>query len=208
MARLRLLPRDERFFTLFDDAANYAVEGVDTLQKLLADIEHIEAYRKQMSDIEHAADKVNHEAMDKINRTFVTPIDPEDIRAISNGLDDIIDSTMAAVERFAMYRVKKTHPGAYAMADVLLKAVIAGKAAVGGLGDLRQRKEILTHCIEINRLENDGDRIYREALGGLFDQGDMLQLLCWKEIFEHIEQAIDYCEDLADAISVVITKHS
>jgi predicted phosphate transport protein (TIGR00153 family) len=209
VAKLRLIPRDERFFDLFEQAADIGVAGVETLQKMLANICVADECRKQIADIEHQGDSVIHETMDKLNRTFVTPLDPEDIRAIASDLDDIIDYTQAAAERVILYDVSEPHQGAIELAKVLLQAVREVRQVVGMLRDLGpRRKEIMTLCIEINRLENAGDHIYREALGNLFRAGDLMELMRWKEIFEQIEQAIDQCEDLADVIESVVVKHA
>lgn len=208
MAKLRLIPRDEQFFSLFEQATDIAVAGAETLQLMLADLPKAEEYRLKIADIEHAGDSVIHAVMEKLNRTFVTPIDPEDISAIASRLDDIIDFTQAAAERIVLYDVTKIHPGSVELAAVLMQTVKVVKECVALLRDMSQRKAILQHCIEINRLENAGDRVYREALGNLFRAGDLLELMRWKEIFEQIEQAIDECEDLADVIESVIVKHA
>ncbi|HOF87346.1 MAG TPA: DUF47 family protein [Armatimonadota bacterium] len=209
MAKLRLIPQDERFFRLFEQAADIGVSGVEVLQRMLGDITLAEECREQIAEIEHAGDSVIHETMGKLNRTFITPLDPEDIRAIANDLDDIIDFTQAAAERVVLYNVAAPHLGAVELCTVLLQAAREVRAVVGLLGDLGgQRKEILRLCIEINRLENAGDRVYREALGNLFRAGDLLELMRWKEIFEQIEQAIDQCEDLADVIEGIVAKNA
>jgi len=208
VARINFLPRDERFFDLFEQASAVAVTSADLLQRMLADIEHAEQYRQEMVHLEHKGDSVIHEVMQKLNRTFVTPLDQEDIRAIASRLDDIIDYTQAAVERIVLYHVESALPGAIKQAAVLTQTVKEVQLVVGKLRDMRQRKEIVDHCIEINRLENVGDFIYREALGSLFHDGDLLELMRWKEIFEQIEDGLDQCEDLADVIESVIVKHS
>lgn len=208
MARLRLLPRDERFFELFEQAADFAVAAADSLRLLFTDTANCELYRKQMADIEHAADKLNHEAVDKLNRTFVTPLDPEDIRTIANRLDDIIDFTHAAVERIALYKVTEVNEAAIALSEVLILSTNETKSMVTCLRDMSQRSVLAAHCIEINRLENTGDCIYREALGSLFSAGDLHELFRWKEIIECIERAIDQCEDLANSLELMVTKYS
>ena len=208
MARISFIPRDERFFDLFEQAAAVAVAGAAVLQHMLADIGNAEQYRQEMAHLEHQGDTLIHDVVKKLNRTFVTPLDQEDIRAIASRLDDIIDYTQAAVERIVLYHVEAALPGAIDQAAVLAQTVKEVQSVIGKLRDLRQRKEMLDHCIEINRLENVGDHIYREALGSLFHDGDLLELMRWKEIFEQIEDALDQCEDLADLIESVIVKHS
>lgn len=208
MARFRLLPRDERFFELFEQAAAIGVDGAETLQHMLEDFARAEEYRQKIADLEHNGDAVIHEVMDKLNRTFITPLDPEDIRALASRLDDIIDFTQAAAERLVLYNVSEPYPASLALAKELVATAKEVQIVVGLLRNLGQRREILEHCIEINRLENAGDKIYREALGNLFRSGDLIELIRWKEIFEQIEQAIDECEDLADVIESVIVKNA
>lgn len=208
MARLRLLPRDERFFELFEQATGIIVAGAETLQQMLDDFGQAEMYRKKIHDLEHDGDSVIHEVVDKLNRTFVTPLDPEDIRALANHLDDVIDYTQAAAERLVLYHVSEPLPASRDLAKVLVTAAKELQSVVVLLRNCRQRREILEHCIEINRLENAGDKVYREALGNLFRQGDPMELMRWKEIFEQIEQAIDQCEDLADVIESIVVKHA
>jgi len=205
---LRLLPRDEKFFELFEKASGVVLAGAETLLRMLNDFENADQYRKQIGDLEHEGDAVIHAVMDKLNRTFVTPFDHEDIRAIASRLDDIIDFTQAAAERLVLYRVKAPYPDSVELASVLVQTVRQVDAVVGMLRDLSQRRPIIENCIEINRLENSGDRLYREALGRLFADGNLLELIRWKEIFEQIEQAIDECEDLADVIESIVVKHA
>ncbi|HEY3378046.1 MAG TPA: DUF47 family protein, partial [Armatimonadota bacterium] len=197
-----------RFFELFEQATDIIVAGADTLQHMLEDFGNAETYRKQISDLEHAGDSVIHEVMDKLNRTFVTPLDPEDIRAIASRLDDVIDFTQAASERLVLYHVKDPLPSSLQLTKVLVVVVREVRSVVALLRDFGQRREIMEHCIEINRLENAGDKVYREALGTLFRQGDPMELMRWKEIFDQVEQAIDQCEDLADVIESVVVKHA
>ena len=208
MARFRLLPRDDRFFDLFEQATGVIVSGAEQLQQMLENFDQAEAYRQRIADLEHQGDSIIHDVVHRLNRTFVTPIDPEDIRALSSRLDDVIDYTQAAAERLVLYHVETPNAGSIALCKVLVETTREVKHVVSMLRDLSQRKAILTGCIEINRLENAGDRIYREALGNLFRQGDLLELMRWKEIFEQIEQAIDQCEDLADVVESIVVKNA
>ncbi|MHB9025058.1 MAG: DUF47 domain-containing protein [Armatimonadota bacterium] len=208
MGRLRIMPRDERFFDLFEQAADVVAAGAVSLHTMLEHIDQAEQYRREIAELEHKGDSIIHDVVDKLNRTFITPIDPEDIRAIASRLDDIIDFTQAAAERLVLYCVTETNSESRALAKVLVQTTDIVKQVVAMLRDFRGRRDIIENCIEINRLENAGDKIYREALGRLFEQGDLLELMRWKEIFEQIEQAIDQCEDLADIIESVVVKHA
>ena len=208
MARIRIMPRDERFFDLFEQAAAIGVTGAETLRRMLEDLNHAEQYRQDIADLEHSGDAVIHEVIDKLNRMFVTPLDPEDIRALASRLDDIIDFTQAAAERLVLYNVTTPHAASLTLTDELIATTREVQLVVGMLRDLSQRRRIIEHCIEINRLENAGDKIYREALGNLFRSGDLIELIRWKEVYEEIEQAIDECEDLADVIESVVVKYA
>lgn len=208
VVKLRLLPRDERFFELFEQAVSIASASAQTLNTMLQDPDNAETYRKQIADLEHAGDSLFHEVMDKLNRTFVTPFDSEDIRAIASRLDDIIDFTQAAAERLVLYHVKQSLPSSQKLASVLVTVVDETQTVIRMLRDLGQRREIFEHCIEINRLENVGDKIYREMLGTLFVEGNPMELIRWKEIIDQIEQAIDLCEELTDTIESIVTKHA
>lgn len=208
VAKFRLLPRDEVFFELFEQATEIIVNGAETLQRMLDDFGQAEVYRQEIADLEHDGDSVIHKVMDKLNRTFVTPLDPEDIRALASRLDDIIDYTQAAAERLVLYHVTEPYQDSRELAGILVQTTKEVQQVVALLRDLSQRRAILEHCIEINRLENAGDKLYREALGQLFRQGDTMELIRWKEIFEQIEQAIDQCEDLADVIESIVVKHA
>jgi predicted phosphate transport protein (TIGR00153 family) len=202
------LPRDERFFELFEQAIRIACSSADTLLLMLTDFAQANSYRQQISDLEHAGDSVIHEVTDKLNRTFVTPFDPEDIRAISNGLDDITDYVLAASERLALYHVETPLPSCAELCKVLVQAVSELKTVVTMLRDLGQKRNILERCIEVNRLENVGDKIYREILSNLFLEANPMELIRWKEIIDQIEQAIDQCEDLAEVIESIVVKHT
>lgn len=206
--KLRLLPRDEQFFDLFEQATVILLSGAETLLQMLNDFDHAETYRVKIADLEHQGDAVIHKVMDKLNRTFVTPLDPEDIRALASRLDDIIDYTQAAAERLVLYHVEKPSQASIDLVTVLVQTVTEVKAVVGMLREMSPHRGILEKCIEINRLENAGDKIYRETLGRLFRDGDLLELMRWKEIIEQIEQAIDQCEDLADIIESIVVKHA
>ena len=174
MAKFRLMTRDERFFELFEKASVIILAGAEALLAMLNDFEHADTYRKKIGDLEHEGDAVIHAVMDKLNRTFVTPFDQEDIRAIAGRMDDIIDYTQAASERLVLYQVKESYPDSVELAGVLVQTVREVQSLVGMLRDLSKRRTILERCIEIHRLENSGDKLYREALGRLFADGNLL----------------------------------
>jgi len=164
---------------------------------------------KQIKDIEHDGDKITHQTMDRLNRTFVTPLDREDIHALISKLDDILDFVDAAANRMILYRIKEPKPEALRLADILFKSVEELKRAISLLRNLKQPQEILKLCIEINSLENEGDSVLRGGVAKLFDEAqDPLLIIKWREIFENLETAIDRCEDVANILEGIVIKYS
>ncbi len=208
MSGFSLIPKDESFFLFFEEAAIVAVKACATLQQMLDDIDNAEQYRAEIAELEHHGDQIIHKVMDKLNRAFITPLDAEDIRALSSRQDDIIDMIQAAAERIVLYRVKEATPASKELAKILYASVTEVNDVVTLLKSFKNKRAIVEKCIEINRLENAGDKVYREALGALFATGDLMELIRWKEIYEQIEQAMDECEDLADIIESIVVKHS
>jgi predicted phosphate transport protein (TIGR00153 family) len=159
--------------------------------------------------VEHEADLITHETMEKLNKTFVTPLDREDIHDLISSLDNILDHVEAAADKFSLYRIPEVQPDAILLADILLHAVREVQTTIGQLRNLKGADSVLKHCIEINRLENEGDFAYRSAIAKLFEKGgDPLNVIKWKEVYESIENAIDSCEDVANVIEGVALKNS
>ncbi len=208
MGGFSIIPKDESFFLFFEEASIVAVKACGVLQQMLDDIDNAEQYRAEIADLEHHGDQIIHKVMDKLNRAFITPLDAEDIRALSSRQDDIIDMIQAAAERIVLYRVKEATPASKELAKILYASVVEVNDVVTLLKSFKNKHSIVEKCIEINRLENAGDKVYREALGTLFANGDLMELIRWKEIYEQIEQAMDECEDLADIIESIVVKHS
>ena len=208
MGGFSIISKDESFFLFFEEASIVAVKACGVLQQMLDDIDNAEQYRAEIADLEHHGDQIIHKVMDKLNRAFITPLDAEDIRALSSRQDDIIDMIQAAAERIVLYRVKEATPASKELAKILYASVVEVNDVVTLLKSFKNKHSIVEKCIEINRLENAGDKVYREALGTLFANGDLMELIRWKEIYEQIEQAMDECEDLADIIESIVVKHS
>ncbi|HUT73842.1 MAG TPA: DUF47 family protein [Armatimonadota bacterium] len=207
--RLRIIPRNEEFFDLFEAAATNVAQGAHYLRQMVDDFDRAEELAKRIEETEHEGDITTHEIMERLNTTFVTPIDAEDIRALACTLDDILDYIEATADRMILYDVGQ--PARY-MGDlvaILERAADEIVKCVAGLHDLRRPRRLLDHCIEINRLENDGDRLSRRALAELFrGNGSPMDAIKWKEIYEHVEMAIDKCEDIANVIESVVVKYA
>lgn len=204
----RLIPKETQFFELFEKSAKILLAGGKLLQEVVGDFEDLPAKAHRMERLEHEADQVTHEIMAKLNRTFITPIDREDIHQLATALDDVMDFMEAVTEHLILYKVKRPTPQFQALARVILRQVEEINGMIPRLKDLRHA-EILEHCIEVNRQENEGDRILREAVGELFDKGgDPLEVMKWRELYAMLETATDKCEDVAVAIEGIFLKNA
>jgi predicted phosphate transport protein (TIGR00153 family) len=200
----RFLPREEGFFDLFaKQAANIHV-GANALHKMLSHYTGVPEQVQIVKAIEHEGDEITHTLFTKLNQTFITPFDREDIYELCSRLDDVIDLIDAAASRFVLYRVDSVRSGTLDLVKVLVSATAEVELAVAAL---ETPQKALKHCIEINRYENDSDRLCRTLIAQLFDEeNDPVQIIKWKEIFEVIETAVDKCEDVANVIEGVILK--
>ncbi|MGH2554186.1 MAG: DUF47 domain-containing protein [Actinomycetota bacterium] len=208
MARLkfRLIPRDERFFELFVRQAQHIVGAADVLFDLVSGFHDVKEKASQIHDLEHEADETTHEILRRLNTTFVTPIDHDDIHKLASTLDDVLDHIDAAADLFVLHKIESPLPEMKAQADVLIRMA---RATGEALELLPKYSELPRFWVEINRLENEGDRIYRQATADLFG-GDFkaMDVLKWKEIIDEIESAIDMLEDVANALEGIALKHS
>jgi predicted phosphate transport protein (TIGR00153 family) len=204
-----ILPKKTEFFDYFSKHAALTVEGAKLLQTLLGDLRNVEEQAKKIKSIESEADKVAHETMDMLHRSFITPIDRGDIHRIVSRIDDILDYIEAASQRIWLYEIKEATPEAKEMARVLVRSAEAVKNTVDSLHDLKDPERIRSACIEINRLENECDTLLRLATARLFkEERDPLMVIKWKEIYENIEDATDRCEDVANVIEGVVIENA
>jgi len=206
--RFRFIPREERFFELFSAAAENVVKGAGLLLDLVTHPDRAETLRRQIEEVEHEGDITTHEIADRLNRTFVTPFDHEDIHALAGALDDVLDDIEATADRMYLYEAGPPSEEMVHLVTVLAEATSAVQKAVNGLSDMKNARRILDYCIEIHRLENIGDENSRLALAKLFRGSDAIHALKWKEIYDHVEDALDKCEDVASIVESIIVKHS
>lgn len=207
--RIRLFPRDEGFFEMFDEQVKKVVYGARLLKEMMENFQDLETMAKRIKEVEEDGDSITHRIVEKLNRTFVTPIDREDIHNLTSRLDDVLDYMEAVAERIILFKIKKKTQEAVMLSDVLLKSVLTVEKAVYNLKNLKKADEILNDCIEINRLENIADCYLREAVANLFEiESDPREIIKWKEIYENLENAVDRCEDVANIIEGVILKYS
>jgi len=164
--------------------------------------------QRRIKDVEHKGDAITHSIIQKLNKTFITPLDREDIYSLASKLDDILDLIDASAQRFIMYNVDHATPEAKSLAFLILQGCQAVDKAVGKLGN-KANEQIFECCVEINAIENEADRVSREAISRLFDEEkDPIALLKWKEIYETLEKATDKCEDAANILESVVVKNA
>jgi uncharacterized protein len=204
--RFRIVPQDRTFFELFERLAQKVKEGADELLLLLKDYGDVDRRAGKVLDIEHEGDELTHEIIQRLNTSFVTPFDREDIHHLASSLDDVLDHVEAAAEYLQLHRIDEPTPQMVRQAETLAEA--AAKTA-SAMPNLRNMKNLEDYWIEINRLENQGDRDYRRTIADLF-AGDhkAMDVLKLKEIIEQIEEGIDRLEDVANTVESIYLKHS
>jgi predicted phosphate transport protein (TIGR00153 family) len=204
--RWRLVPRDESFFSLFVRQAKNVEEGAQVLFDLIAEYDGVVEKAGRLRDLEHAGDDITHEIMRRLNTVFVTPLDHEDIHRLTSTLDDVLDHMEAAADLFVLHKIEQPLPEMKAQADVLVRATRTLREA---LEQLPKYKLLPPYWIEVDRLENEGDRLYRQAIADLFN-GDhrALDVLKWRDIIDELEAAIDRAEDLSDVLEGIALKHA
>jgi len=202
-----LIPKEEKFFVLFKDMTVTIIEGAILLKDMMDNFEDPTGSQKKIKDVEHKCDQLTHDIIKMLNKSFITPFDREDIYALSGALDDIMDLIDASAQRFVMYNVDKPTSEAKELAFIILKSCQTIDKAVGILGG--KMEPIAEYCMEVNALENEADRVCREAISRLFDEEkDAIKLIKWKEIYETLERATDKCEDAANILESVVVKNA
>ena len=205
--KFRFLPREEDFYDLFVEVATRAAEAASLLRQLLKGSPDSTTYLVDaMRKLENECDELTHEVVRRLDRTFITPIDREDIHRIASDLDDVVDRLDATARRAKIFRVGASPAGVDALCVIVeeitqevLKAVVA----------LRDGNDVMQHCIRAKRLEEEGDAVYHDNLGRLFDtETDPVRIIKWKEMFDMLEQALDEAEDVANAIESIVLKHA
>jgi len=210
MFKLNLMPRGDKFFDLFEVSSKNMVKAAQNLKDLIYSWDCIDQKLEEMDKIEHQGDTITHEIMFQLNRSFITPFDREDIGSLANSLDDVTDLIQAVADTMVLYKVKEPGKRARELADILVQITTEVENVMPSLRHHNANLEkILNSCVEINRLENVADKIYRTALKELFeDSNDITDIIKWREIYEHMESATDMCEDVANVLEGVALKHA
>jgi predicted phosphate transport protein (TIGR00153 family) len=206
---MRMIPKEEKFFDLFDELANKIEEGGALFLDMVEHYEYSEPKIVKLKELENEADVITHNTYEKMHKTFLTPIDREDIYHLVNKMDSILDMIEASAARMSLYKVKVPAKEIIEQAKILNKTIKKVKYIVHAMRNMKNAKMIIDSCVEINTLENEGDIIMRMTMTRLFEQEkDPIELIKWKEIFERIEEAIDVCEDVANIVEGIVLKHA
>jgi uncharacterized protein len=199
-------PRDRVYFELFEEAGQNVVQASELLDRLLSNYPDNKELAREILDCEHEGDRITHDIIDRLNHTFVTPIDREDILALASALDDIVDFTEEVADYLGLYKIEAPMDQAIRLARVLKDSC---RQIADAIPRLRGFRDISHYTVEINRLENEGDRITREAVASLFDGGiDPMVVIRWKDLFERLEAAIDAAEHVANILEGIVIKNS
>ena len=208
MARLSqvFVPRDREFFNLFEEAAANVVRAADLLDQMLSAFPDRAELARDILVCEQEGDRITHDIIQRLNQTFVTPIDREDILQLASALDDVVDFTEEAADLLVLYKIEAPMDQAQVLASILLDAC---RQIAQGMPRLRSFDSIAHYVVEIHRLENDGDRIYRDAVASLFSNGiDPMVVIRWRDIFLRLERAIDATETSASVVEGIVVKNA
>ena len=201
----RLLPREEKFYTDFLALADELKRGARLLEEMLAPERPMWDKADEIKEVEHKCDFLTHEIIQRLNRTFVAPLDREDIHALARSLDDVMDAIDASAALVRLYRLETVRVGARELARTITMSTDQVHVA---LEAMEKHKALTTHAVEINRLENEADRIHQQAVSRLFDdERDPIVVMKWKEALDFLEDATDRCEDVANVLEGVMVKH-
>jgi predicted phosphate transport protein (TIGR00153 family) len=205
---MRLIPREEKFFDLFEELINKIEEGGELFLDMVQHYEYSESKIVKLKELEHEADIITRKTYEKMHKTFLTPIDREDIYDLVNKMDDILDMVQSSATRMSLYKIKEPAREIIDQALILNKAIKKLKMIVYAMRNMKNAKMILDNCVEIHTLENEGDVVMRMTMARLFEcEKDPIELIKWKEIFERIEESIDICEDVSNVVEGIVLKH-
>ncbi len=205
----RVTSKEEKFFDYFVDAAAITCKAAEQLEKLMMNYVSIGSKVKAIEETEHECDQCVHNILEQVNKSFITPIDREDMHLIAKELDNITDDIESTAHRFTMFNVASIHEDAVKLTRLITVCTKEVKSLMIELKNMKKSKVLSEKIIEINRLENEGDTIYRNAITNLFAaEKDAVEVVKWKEIYEYLEKTLDACEDVANIVEGVVMKHA
>ena len=203
-----LIPKDITFFDLFDQQAVIVKEAAHQLSTLTEDFTNIKEKRNAIEALEHKGDQITHGIYEHLNRTFITPLDPEEISRLASTLDDVLDCIDGATEKMLYYNIENTDAHMIELAKLIHMSTVEIESAVKAIRSIKDPKYIEERCIEVNRLENLADDVLALAITDLFKTSDAIAIIKLKDIYEQLETATDHCEDVANVLSDIAIRHS
>ena len=205
---MRLIPREEKFFDLFEELINKIEEGGELFLDMVQHYEDSESKIIKLKELEHEADVITRKTYEKMHKTFLTPIDRGDISDLVNKMDDILDMIASCATRMSLYKIKEPTREIIDQSLILNKAIKKLKMIIYAMRNMKNAKMIIDNCVEIHTLENEGDVVMRMTMARLFErEKDPIELIKWKEIFERIEESIDICEDVSNVVEGIVLKY-
>jgi len=203
-----LIPQDKVFFDLFEKQAGVVKEAAWQLVALSEDFTSVKEKRHEIEKLEHKGDQITHDIYEQLNRTFITPLDPEEISRLASALDEVLDYIDGATEKMLYYGISGTDSHMIELAKLIHMSTVEIEGAVKGIRSIKDPRYIEERCIEVNRLENLADDVLAHAVTDLFQTNNAIQIIKLKDIYEHLEVATDYCEDVANVLSDIAIRHS
>jgi uncharacterized protein Yka (UPF0111/DUF47 family) len=205
----RFLPKEHSFFDLMEKQACFASDAAKIFKGSCSEGIISEKALEKMQDLEHLGDEVTHSILDQLDKTFITPIDREDIHALAKEMDDITDMICTIASRMRIYKIERTDTYLVQFASIIEESILGVTCAIKGLRDLKNVKSVLKSCVEVNRLENVGDQKRDEALSWLFEnEKDPIAIIKWKEIYQEAETILDICEDVTNIVESILVKNA
>lgn len=203
-----LVPREDKFYRLFEQAAANVLRGAQLLNDLLTNFTDVTTKVKLIQAVEHEGDTLTHEIFEQLHRRFVTPLDREDIAAITKALDDVLDFIEASADAFQLYDIDEPTSAAIELGTLIMQATEQVHKAILSMRYRKQAEQTREAVVEINRIENLADQVYRGAMSSLFRQADPVRMIKWKQVYDYLEQATDLCEDVGDVLQGVLLKNA
>ena len=207
--RLPLIPRNYRFYDLFEQSAHNLVTGAEVMTDLLEHFENVDMKTARMKELEHVGDGIIHEIVEQLHKTFVTPLEREDIMALAQHMDDVMDHMEGSTTAIRIYGIQRPRAAARAVSDLVRLQTVEVEKAMRKLRQRSQLKSVLEHCVEIQRLENEADTLFLDAMARLFDEEpNPVEIIKWRDIYEQLERATDSCEHVAIVLEGIVLKYA
>lgn len=203
-----IIPQDKHFFNMLENESNNVNNGSIAFLDLLKNYDNVKQKQQNIKDIEHQGDDFVHEIFEELNKTFITPIDHDDISALASAFDDVLDYIDGTAIRLVLYEIESPDDTMLKLAEILVMQTTELDMAISALRNIKNPKEIEKRCIEVNRLENVADDIYKTSVAQLFKRKDAVEIMKLKEVYDRLELATDKCEDAANVISDIVVKNS